>query len=95
MISQCMVSSVRALIGREKEIQGILESLVEKKQLNLVVAAFTSIAEEGSVFFAAGEKMAAVQDAFPDTSEVGHDLQKGILSRKSQILPKLTAVLEH
>ena len=95
MISQCMVSSVRALIGREKEIQGILESLVEKKQLNLVVAAFTSIAEEGSVFFAAGEKMSAVQDAFPDTSEVGHDLQKGILSRKSQILPKLTAVLEH
>ncbi|MBR2767404.1 MAG: DHH family phosphoesterase, partial [Solobacterium sp.] len=94
MISQCMVSSVRALIGREKEIQSCLESLVEKKGLDLVVTAFTSVAEEGSVFFAAGEKKAAVEEAFPDTSEVGHDLQKGILSRKSQILPKLTAVLE-
>ena len=94
MISQCMVSSVRALIGREKEIQDCLESLVEKKGLDLVAAVFTSVAEEGSVFFAAGEKKAAVEEAFPDTSEVGHDLQKGILSRKSQILPKLTAVLE-
>jgi manganese-dependent inorganic pyrophosphatase len=95
MISQCMVSSVRSLIGRENEIQAILDSLVEKKGLNLIVAAFTSITEEGSVFFAGGEKKEAVQEAFPDHSEVGHDLQKGILSRKSQILPMITEVLEH
>ena len=35
-----------------------------------------------------------IGEMFPDTSEVGHDLQKGILSRKSQIVPALTAVME-
>lgn len=94
MISQCMVPSVRSLIGREREIQSELEKLVRTKGLDLLVAAFTSIADEGSVFFAAGEKAAKCFEAFPDTSEVGHDLQRGILSRKSQILPALTRVIE-
>lgn len=94
MISQCMVPSVRSLIGREREIQRTLEGLVEKKDLDLIVAAFTSVADEGSVFFAAGEKKGKCLEAFPDTSEVGHDLQKGIFSRKSQILPALTRVIE-
>ena len=94
MISQCMVPSTRSLIGREKEIQECLDKLVVKKNLDLIVAAFTSVADEGSVFFASGDKKARVEEAFPDTSEVGHDLQKGILSRKSQIVPALTAVME-
>ena len=89
-----MVPSTRSLIGREKEIQECLDKLVAKKNLDLIVAAFTSVADEGSVFFAAGDKKARVEEAFPDTSEVGHDLQKGILSRKSQIVPALIAVME-
>lgn len=94
MISQCMVSSVRSLIGKENEIQACLDKLVHKKNLDLVVAAFTSVADEGSVFYGAGDKKARVEEAFPDTSEVGHDLQKGIFSRKSQILPALTAAIQ-
>ena len=94
MISQSMVSSVRSLIGKEAEIQNCLEKLVRKKDLDLVVAAFTSVADEGSVFYFAGDKKARAEEAFPDTSEVGHDIQKGIFSRKSQILPALTAVIQ-
>ena len=94
MISMCMIPGVHSLIGREKEIQECLEKLVHKKNLDLVVAAFTSVADEGSVFFSAGDKKARVEEAFPDTSEAGHDLQKGIFSRKSQILPALTAVFQ-
>ena len=94
MISQSMVSSVRSLIGKEAEIQNCLEKLVHKKDLDLVVAAFTSVADEGSVFYFAGDKKARAEEAFPDTSEVGHDIQKGIFSRKSQILPALTAAIQ-
>ena len=94
MISQCMVSSVRKLIGREKEIQECLDKLVHKKDLDLVVTAFTSVADEGSVFFFAGDKKARAEEAFPDTSAVGHDLQKGVFSRKSQILPAITAAIQ-
>ena len=78
----------------QPEIQECLEKLVHKKNLDLVVAAFTSVADEGSVFYQAGDKKARAEEAFPDTSEAGHDLQKGIFSRKSQILPALTAAIQ-
>ena len=93
MISQCMVASVNDVKGREKEIQEAMDRLVKQKGLDLLVVAFTSIADEGSIFFSAGEKGEKCQEAFPDHTEGGHDLQKGIFSRKSQILPALTRAI--
>ena len=93
MISQCMVASINDVKGREKEIQEAIDRLVKQKGLDLLVVAFTSIADEGSIFFSAGEKGEKCQEAFPDHSEGGHDLQKGIFSRKSQILPALTRAI--
>ena len=94
MISQCMVSSVKDALEKEKEIQSNLDKLVNKKGLDLMVAVFTSIADEGSVFFSAGDIKSRVEDAFPNKEGETHSLQKGIFSRKSQILPALTAAIE-
>ena len=68
MISQCMVASVKDVKGREKEIQEAIDRLVKQKGLDLLVVAFTSIADEGSIFFSAGEKGEKCQEAFPDHS---------------------------
>ena len=72
-----------------------LNKLVEKKELDLLVAAFTSVSEDGSVFFAAGEQADKCFEAFPGIEDHLHVLQKGILSRKSQILPEITRVLNN
>ena len=94
MISQNMVPSSETLADREEEIQAALEKLVRKKHLDLMVAVFSSVEEEGSVLFCAGEMADRCRDAFPNKTEDGHDLQKGLFSRKSQILPALTKELE-
>jgi manganese-dependent inorganic pyrophosphatase len=93
MISQCIVSSIQNIHDREQEIQAELERLAEKKNLDLIVAAFSSIVDYGSVFYAAGERSDKVREAFPDPEGEPHSLQTGILSRKLQILPKLTSAL--
>ena len=70
------------------------DKLVRNKHLDLMVAVFSSVEEEGSVLFCAGEMADRCRDAFPNKTGDGHDLQKGLFSRKSQILPALTKELE-
>ncbi|MEE3488664.1 MAG: putative manganese-dependent inorganic diphosphatase [Bulleidia sp.] len=86
MISQVIVYSAKEMNKRRKEIQTDIDTLAAKKELGLLCVAFTSVIEDGSVFYAGGEKADKVLEAFPGL----HELQPGILSRKKQILPKIT-----
>ena len=93
MISQVIIDSALSMNTRRIEIMHAMDSLVQKKELDLLVVAFTSIIEDGSLVFASGEKANRCMEAFPTTPENG-PLQKGLLSRKKQILPAVTAALE-
>ena len=61
----------------------------QEKGLDLLVVAFTSILENGSVFYAAGDIADVVAEAFPNHFEEEHSFQEDILSRKNQIVPLL------
>ncbi len=93
MISQAIVSSLEKIRERTDEVEREMQRLVEKKNLHLLVCVFTSIIDNGSIFFFNGEKAAEGLEAFPDQPNEFHSLQPGILSRKSQILPAITSVL--
>ena len=75
-------------------MQRLLDSFTKKKELDLCVMAFTSILENGSVVYASGDKAMWALEAFPNKDGETRTLQKGVLSRKSQILPRLTAVVQ-
>lgn len=94
MISQVLVSDTDEIRKRSDEIEEAMNFLVEKKGLDLLTVAFTCIVENGSLIYMAGEKAAKARSAFPNEN---HEvtLQKDILSRKLQILPKLTDALEN
>ena len=92
MISQIIVNDPKAITKREKELIADMDELVIKKDLDLLIVAITSIIEDGTIFYTAGEKANAVNDAFPNSNK--HLMQKGILSRKGQILPRLVEALE-
>ncbi len=94
MISQVMISSVQEYLAKASEIQRTIERLSRQKNLGLLVAVFTSVSEEGSMFFAAGEKAARVMETLESGRENSHSLHKGILSRKLQILPLISQALE-
>ena len=94
MISQVIVTSADIAREMETQVQELLEQFVKKKELDLCLMAFTSILENGSVVFAAGDKAAWAAEAFPNREGETLSLQIGVLSRKSQILPKITAVVQ-
>lgn len=93
MISQVITADLDSVKMRSHEIELELETLASKKHLDLIVTAFSSIGDHGSIFYSAGDQASKCQEAFPDTNGL-HTLQKNILSRKQQILPMLTRVIE-
>ncbi|HAB93990.1 MAG TPA: putative manganese-dependent inorganic diphosphatase [Lachnospiraceae bacterium] len=94
MISQVIVTSADTARKMESQVQQLLDTFTKKKELDLCVMAFTSILENGSVVYAAGDKAMWALEAFPNKEGESRSLQKGVLSRKSQILPRLTAVVQ-
>ena len=94
MISQTIVPSVETMRSREIEIQRDMNRLYEKKELDLLVVCFTSVLEDGSIFYAVGEKADKILDVYPDADGVPHSIQKGVFSRKTQIVPAVIEALE-
>ena len=94
MISQVIVTSADIAREMESQVQELIEQFVKKKELDLCLMAFTSILENGSVVFAAGDKAPWAAEAFPNKEGGTLSLQTGVLSRKSQILPRITAVVQ-
>ncbi len=92
-ISQVIVTDTAEMRRNSAEIQPELELFCRKKQLDLSVLVFTSIMENGSIVYSAGNHAAWGHEAFPDKPEEEHSLQKDLLSRKQQILPRITDVV--
>lgn len=94
MISQVIVTSADTAREMEPQVQELLETFTKKKELDLCLMVFTSILENGSVVFSAGDKAPWALEAFPNKKGETRTLQTGVLSRKSQILPRVTAVVQ-
>ena len=93
MISQVIAYQVSEAKEIEETLQSEMEKFAQEKGLDLLVVAFTSILENGSVFYAAGEIADVVAEAFPNHFEEEHSFQEDILSRKNQIVPLLSRAI--
>ena len=93
-ISQVILASLGDLHLEAADIQTALDRFAEKKDLDLAVLAFTSIQENGSVLYFGGNRTAWGKEAFPDSPEGERPFHEGLLSRKQQLLPQLTKVIE-
>ena len=90
LVSQVIIPCVDYLYEEESEIEEAMRRLMRENQAETCVVAFTSILENGSVFYSSGNKKDWIFDIFPNKDGEKHSLQKGILSRKNQIIPMLS-----
>ena len=92
-ISQVIVTSTEQIRKESAQIQPAIETFCRKKRLDLAVLVFSSIIDNGSVIFYGGNRSEWANEAFPDKEGETHSFQEGLLSRKQQILPKLTNII--
>lgn len=75
---------------KQAEIEAVIEKEIADQQLDLFVFVVTDILNNDSVALAKGNRTDAVEKAFNVTLNNGKALLKGVVSRKSQIVPVLT-----
>lgn len=96
MIAQIIALELDEAREIEAELRKEMKQIVKERNLDLLVVAFTSILENGSVFLGEGAWKEVVKEAFPWKKNDPFTLQEDILSRKNQIVPMLTrAMINH
>lgn len=89
-IAQVNAVDVNDVLARQEELEAALSSIINEKGLDLFLFVVTDILNNDSVALALGRSTQAVEQAFNVTLTDNKALLKGVVSRKSQIVPVLT-----
>jgi len=90
-IAQVTAVDVDDVLSRQDELEAALRDIVAAKELDLFLFIITDIINNDSVAVALGPRADAVETAYDVTLENNRALLAGVVSRKLQIVPVLTA----
>ena len=89
-IAQVNAVDVNDVLSRQAELEDALANIIAEKGLDVFLFVVTDILNNDSVGVALGSKAGAVEQAYNVTLENNRAILKGVVSRKSQIVPVLT-----
>jgi manganese-dependent inorganic pyrophosphatase len=89
-IAQVNAVDTNDVLGRQAEVEAALNSIIAEKGLDLFLLVVTDILNNDSIGLAIGAKAEAVEKAYNVKLQNNTALLKGVVSRKSQIVPVLT-----
>lgn len=92
-IAQVNAVDVNDVLSRQSELEDALNVIIADKGLDLFVLVVTDILNNDSVALALGRVAQSVEQAYNVKLENNKALLKGVVSRKSQIVPVLTETL--
>lgn len=93
MVSQVVVyefSEVRKIVD---DFHKDMDKFVEANHLDLLVVVFTSVSDNGSIILGAGKLKDAVKEAFPNKEGEKFSFFSDVVSRKNQIIPRLSVAI--
>ncbi|WCT55203.1 manganese-dependent inorganic pyrophosphatase [Paenibacillus sp. KACC 21273] len=89
-IAQVNAVDVNDVLSQQTAIEAALTAVIEKKGLDLFLFVVTDILNNDSVGLALGKRTDVVEAAYNVKLENNQAMLKGVVSRKSQIVPVLT-----
>lgn len=89
-IAQVNVVDPADVLSRKAELEAAIRDIIAKKGLSLFLFVVTDILNNDSVAIALGEESGKVEEAFNVKLDGNKAVLKGIVSRKSQVVPVLT-----
>jgi manganese-dependent inorganic pyrophosphatase len=90
-IAQVNAVDVDEVLSRQSELETALQQVVTAKGLDLFLFVVTDILNSDSVVVALGPRASAVEAAYGVTLENNRAVLNGVVSRKAQMVPVLTA----
>lgn len=89
-IAQVNAVDVNDVLVKQPELEAPIDAIISSKGLDLFVFVVTDILNNDSVALAYGTSTKAVEKAYNVTLSDSRAILKGVVSRKSQIVPVLT-----
>ncbi len=89
-IAQVNAVDTNDVLSRQAELEDAIHSIITDKNLDLFVFVVTDILNNDSIALALGKESKAVERAYNVSLSENKALLKGVVSRKSQIVPVLT-----
>lgn len=94
-IAQVNAVDVNDVLNRQSELEAALNGIIDRKGLDLFLFVVTDILNNDSVGVALGKAADAVEAAYNVKLENNKAVLKGVVSRKSQIVPVLTDIFNN
>ncbi|WP_027094236.1 manganese-dependent inorganic pyrophosphatase [Cohnella thermotolerans] len=91
-IAQVNAVDVNDVLSRQAELEEKLNGIIASKGLDLFLFVVTDILNNDSVGVALGKEAGAVEEAYNVKLDANKAVLKGVVSRKSQIVPVLTEI---
>ncbi|HUC90535.1 MAG TPA: manganese-dependent inorganic pyrophosphatase [Paenibacillus sp.] len=91
-IAQVNAVDTNDVLSRQAELEDALTNIINRKNLDLFVFVVTDILNNDSIAVALGREASAVEQAYNVTLADNKAVLKGVVSRKSQIVPVLTDI---
>lgn len=91
-IAQVNAVDVNDVLSRQAELEEKLSGIIAAKGLDLFLFVVTDILNNDSVGIALGKEASAVEEAYSVKLDANRAVLKGVVSRKSQIVPVLTDI---
>lgn len=89
-IAQVNAVDTNDVLSRQAELEEAISATIAEKKLDLFVFVVTDILNNDSIALALGNETRAVEKAYSVSLKDNKALLKGVVSRKSQIVPVLT-----
>lgn len=89
-IAQVNAVDPNDVLAKQAELEAALNGIIAEKGLDLFLFVVTDILNNDSIGLALGAKASAVEQAYGVTLSDNKAVLKGVVSRKSQIVPMLT-----
>lgn len=94
IIAQVNTVDPQDVLARQDEVEAAIQSVIDEKELDLFLFVITDILNSNSTALALGTNTALVEKAYNVILENNTALLEGVVSRKKQVLPVLTAAAE-
>lgn len=95
VISQLTMYRLNTIEAIESELLAQMTKEAEAAKADLWLMVFTSARDNGSTFYAVGKGAKYIAEIYPNLPGESHSFQKGIVSRKNQIVPQLSLYLRN
>lgn len=93
-IGQIQTVDSTEFIKREDEFLKALKKKMDEEEYHSIILFITDIIKEGSQFLIVSKELEKIEEAFEKKIKDGRVYMDGVISRKKQVLPSLSAVFD-